>query len=936
MNLRHLQLLLSCHGWEDFPIHATGDDAENLMAGWTALWHPALISASQSVPQWQRVDSPPDDCADYLLIAPNLCRDQLPTGFQQRVKDQGGLLIEQGTRRSEFASTIFQHYQLDSSQSDSAISNERVQDFYALGFVFLQLQILTRQYRYASSLDEAQFERLCIEAATAASKSDDEFTEALQKCFDLLSEERHRYFSNEIWLIDTTLVTPTLLDGLARQLEWNIDCNLHLPDEILPALGQHEKFPQIKQAIVDGKFCVVGGEALELKSSLLSFGSLANQFLQGEQVYSEHLGRPADIFGRQKFGVSPAHPELIQQSGMSGAVHSVFDDGRFPTHFDRHIHWQGFSKQAVSALADPPFDTAAAENFFQLPGKISQAIDNRHMAVVQLAHWAGKQSDWYRDLINAAKYGATIGTFISLRQFFEQETETDTTQQWLPDDYLSPDHRQSIISGETDNISRWARYWQDQTRLNDAVAAQAMCQPFDSDSTEDLSTLRSAIEQQTRAAETDLKETSQSVQDALSNSLTRFVNVTSSNTDPSNTSSNQAAGYLLINPQPSARREYIELNVDSVTCDDQDAIYAQEYSGGKLQVVVDVQGLGFTFLKPGSSSQKMKSNPLPLVDGYILRNEFFQLTADKSTGGIRSLQVYNERGNLLSQQLAFRQSDRRQSRGKRNSASYSRMQADKVEVTEQSLIQACLESSGKLFIDDNAVANFRQHFTVTRGIRTAQLKIMIEPLAKVRSDPWNEYICCRTAFGNDSAQLFRWTNDSRTGIAVGRFESPICNEIDLGTHRLTLFSGGAPFHRRDGYRKLDTILVPAHETQSEFNLAYGVDVKNPLLTAYHLLSPLQVQQLDGQQPMAATGWVYHFSGKNVLPFDWKCLGNKTEIWFKETEGKQGNLKITCPENPQQAKLVDLRGDTVANCEVAEDRITVPIAGHSFYRLSIDW
>src|SRR5262245_30850821 len=93
MKYRETTVLLPCHSLEDFPLYHSGDDAESLLACWTALWHPALIAAVGSGPKWHRVDVPQDDVQDKLILVPTVSVSQLPTGFSQRAKEANALLI---------------------------------------------------------------------------------------------------------------------------------------------------------------------------------------------------------------------------------------------------------------------------------------------------------------------------------------------------------------------------------------------------------------------------------------------------------------------------------------------------------------------------------------------------------------------------------------------------------------------------------------------------------------------------------------------------------------------------------------------------------------------------------------------------------------------------------------------------------------------------
>ena len=100
MKYREIAIILPCHSLEDFPLYHTGDDADSLLAGWTSLWHPTLLHCVQAGPKWHRVDLPPEDLQERLLIVPTVSVSQLPTGFVQRAKDAGSVVIRQEKDRS--------------------------------------------------------------------------------------------------------------------------------------------------------------------------------------------------------------------------------------------------------------------------------------------------------------------------------------------------------------------------------------------------------------------------------------------------------------------------------------------------------------------------------------------------------------------------------------------------------------------------------------------------------------------------------------------------------------------------------------------------------------------------------------------------------------------------------------------------------------------
>src|SRR5262245_14729361 len=101
MQYQELIVLLPCHSLEDFPNYHDGADANSLLASWSALWHPELLAAAGQAPSWRRVDDPPSDVGGRLIVVPSVCAQRLPTGFAQRVKDEGGVLVRSTSSREE-------------------------------------------------------------------------------------------------------------------------------------------------------------------------------------------------------------------------------------------------------------------------------------------------------------------------------------------------------------------------------------------------------------------------------------------------------------------------------------------------------------------------------------------------------------------------------------------------------------------------------------------------------------------------------------------------------------------------------------------------------------------------------------------------------------------------------------------------------------------
>ena len=76
MKFTDLTVLLPCHSLEDFPVYHEGPVADQLLSAWCALWHPALVASAGAVPNWHRVDVPPETLAGRLITLPPFCLDR--------------------------------------------------------------------------------------------------------------------------------------------------------------------------------------------------------------------------------------------------------------------------------------------------------------------------------------------------------------------------------------------------------------------------------------------------------------------------------------------------------------------------------------------------------------------------------------------------------------------------------------------------------------------------------------------------------------------------------------------------------------------------------------------------------------------------------------------------------------------------------------------
>jgi len=103
----------------------------------------------------------------------------------------------------------------------NSVSQEIANDFYALGYAYLQTMLMSHQLRYSTNLDRVDFDAKVTAAAEAAIAGDEKQTsDKLFTCFDTLLEEKNSYYPVEPQICELLLTHPnTLGSSLTKQLE---------------------------------------------------------------------------------------------------------------------------------------------------------------------------------------------------------------------------------------------------------------------------------------------------------------------------------------------------------------------------------------------------------------------------------------------------------------------------------------------------------------------------------------------------------------------------------------------------------------------------------------------------------------------------------------------------------------------------------------------
>ena len=320
---------------------------------------------------------------------------------------------------------------------------------------------------------------------------------------------------------------------------------------------------------------------------------------------------------------------------------------------------------------------------------------------------------------------------------------------------------------------------------------------------------------------------------------------------------------------------------------------------------------------------------------------------DRQTGGVRSINLYGKKVNLLSQRLALRTPGMGGVKTEKvRPARYSEMIADEVSHAGGSRIRGSIRSRGRLVDNGKEVARFEQTFEICRGIPRVEIEILIEPTVKLSSSS-NHYFCNRFAWKDDVSDIVCNALDSKLTVLSDWFEATNFVEIHQGDHCVTMLTGGLPYHRRVSRRMLDSLLIVGRETQRRFKIALEVNKAYPAMSVAQWMSPSFVFPIDDPATKPG-GWLFHFNCKNVMAKWWRPIwenesaGGKltgVSMRLQETEGRAGELKIRCPRPVSNAARNNFDGGFVRAIDVdAKEKDIIPIEFHSneLFQISIYW
>lgn len=971
MNLRECLLLLPGHGLDDFPRSLPPEEANSLLAGWVALWHPNLIAAIRTSPRWQQSIYPPSDLSELLIVLPSISESTLPGEFLTDVSKAGSILLRARAPWSEFQSELLKAVGLiHSTPTTDALRF----DFAALGYAFLQVQLMTRQLRYTSNLDELLFSDQALQAAQAAVADDRETAERmLQSCFDQLGQERDHYYSLDVNLIDVTLLAPTTLGAsLKKQLG-----QLHPPTSLLASASivrkLNDEHPDTMQmlntTLAQRTTVLVGGLDQERPHPLMSFDAVRRDLMRAREAY-ENLGVPQPkVFSRYKYGIVPDMSLHLRRSGFVGSIVVGWDGGEYPQGTQAKISWEASDGTFLPALAPKVIDAANPSNFLTLGLRAGEALDREQIPALVLAHWPNHHCDFFRLLVAITKRTPALGKWVLADDFFENtdasyhQERLSTTQfryDWFnATEPLSPAQfftrtqayqRFHSLANAAQNLSNLVYQLDQYHRVptsgtgaaSDTEAQSPVYSPAPSATWAPLlpelwGRIDALLDPSTEEGELEsIDKHLKILKQDLLHRLVKHMAPGAKAIAAEQAGEVQEVARLVFNPYSCATRVPVRSNLKQMVAPESNCLHSAGEVNGENVALVDVPSFGFVLANTKENVPTKSKQRLLAESGRLLQNEFFEAQIDPTRGHLVSLHVPGRRGNRFSFSIARRETNE-------NAFKHSDMKAERVETIVNTNVFSLIRAQGKLIDEGKTVAKFQIDYATWRGSRVMEVAVRLHELREMGDNPWNSAYVLRFAWPTESAILRTFAGGARESWAGGASIAPQLIEIDEVEYRTHLITGGLEFHRRCEGRFLETLIAVKGQTEVSHRFGIAVDLPYPQIAAAQFMDGCFDVPLSATAPIKnRSSWLFNTDAKNSkLDLECPLVSDKGELVgqrfrIAECDGKSANAVIRCSRDVSEAYRVDNLGGRLGKLTVENDSFTIALRANERVLVDALW
>jgi len=430
-------VFLPCHTLDDFPTWLDDHEAADLLAAWTAAWHPTVIAATGRRPRWASLDlSPPDD-GPLLGIVPASFDDRFAAQADGRAGHPDDRWVRGITGPEAVRTAAAEAVAGLLPAGTDSVSTAWIDECAALGLAVLLAELVARRMRSTADLDGADFSQAVVRMAEAAvAGRDDDARAALAECYGWLEASRARYYPVDVWLVDLVLLAPSTLGApLCHELAEGVPLGIIAAAELAATLATShpESLALLRAAVAEGRAAICSGLLDERPLDACTPEELAAALASGMAAWREHAGAAPTTFAQYTGCGSAILPQVLTGLGCEGVLWNRFDGARLPDPGAARIRWEGTGGSAIDGLARPPLDARSARTILELPERLGDTMDHDHTAAVAFASHAGTSSRWHGLLRRIGRQSTVLGTFVTPDELFRRTAGAGTLVSFEPD-----------------------------------------------------------------------------------------------------------------------------------------------------------------------------------------------------------------------------------------------------------------------------------------------------------------------------------------------------------------------------------------------------------------------------------------------------------------------------------------------------------------------
>ena len=992
MTLTRSILVIPSSSLEELPARMGNELAADFLCAWTAQWDPRLLDGLKTLPEWKKADGSSLDLNASLVLCPEVSKPKLEVSTREQLAiNQCSVLESQFLTREDLVKSLIASVEsadatkpASPQEADVPTAPTLLEDFYALGYAVLQIQILARKLRYSWNIDWIMFTEQVLSAARASLSQDVEETERwLQAGFDSLSQERDRYCSQQAYLLDVVLLAPsTLGPSLDRQLEVKHPFNIIATSKLIGTLKEKNSpaCTEIQRKIAAEECSLIGGLELERPHAYLSSASIVREIGQGLKSYAQHEVAPPKVFTRFQPGFLASFPTWLTQFGYKGALLAAWSGGTVPDKDQAKIRWQASGDgKSIDTVLGHVLDAASADSYIDLAVTLSSQLDYHHIPTLILAHWPGIRSMAAEDLKRVVARTPALGKFHTVDEYF-----ASTTQPYSSDSFPSTDFKVSVPSGLAEQHQLHRRligYEQHRSQAERLWSLYHLWNQVANDSFKDLNAIDPQQEEILRLLRRvdgwfdeprDPADISTQIDELRAKLMIRIRETLG--TFEAATKKTQAVevdgerGYLMVNPSNHPQRVFVNGLLGAVDTASCTRLVTVEAGDGKSRAVVDIPPFGFVRFKAdqsNSSARKVELNSVnkpsfwKRVSGarsgiaqsdWTLANEFMEIQIDPKKGHLRSVFIANKRGSHMSGMASLVRGPADVQR-KWDDADCMELTDIQLRLVESTQLVGSIEVTATAKQLDGRVARVTTKYTLWKGSRSIDIEIAAENLdLQSCSCVW------RTAWQNEGSSVSAWYQGIKSKLQAPLQGTVELIEIDDADHRICIAPRGLSAHRRSGSRFLISYLPMDESGKTRSRFAIGLDWPRSYETSLDQCDkPWMIE--DGFQTgkIDAGAWLAQCSVSHVdLAWDdfrpllnpasfpaaeadtWTGKPSDACLWLRELRGKRGQAKLSFFRNVKEAWRVDCQGREFDTLSVVDGQVIVEVQAYEQSRILLTW